>query len=793
MDYLNFLKLSKPLRYINNEFNSYHKDRENLLKMCLIFPDVYEVGMSHLGLKILYERLNKSKDIVCERFFMPWVDAINEFDSEIFISLESGTHLSEFDILGFSLQYELSYTNMLKIIEKSNIPLFSKDRNNRHPLIIAGGPCTVNPAPILEFIDVFFIGEMEEEITQILNELKDKNLNRVDSLNFLNSFPFTYVPFVEPEKTVKRNVYKNFHQDITLEKPLVPLMPVVQDRVTVEISRGCTRGCRFCQAGMIYRPSRERNIEDILKNALDQIKNTGYLEVSLLSLSAADYSCLEELLIKLASSLSESKISLSLPSIRADRVKDYIFRELKKVRKSGFTIAPEAGSQRMRNIINKDLSEEEIINAVVCASNNGFNGAKLYFMIGLPFENDEDVAHIAYLASKIKRNVRKSFNITVSVSNFVPKPFTPFQWYPQDSVNELIRKQNIIKEILKNTKIKYKFHDPYQSIIEGAISRGDKRLSSIFINALKNGSIFDGWSEYFDFEKWKKCFEISGYKIEDFASKPFAKDDILPWDNVDVGVSKEFLWSEYEKSKNEKITFDCREKGCTGCGICDFKEIKNINATLNTHFNIQLSESESFNKTGLIFTKQNISTLFSAIDLNRIFIHSFNIAEIDVAYSRGFNPQPKLSYLYPLPVGVEGENEILIANIKLEHIEEKIKKLNSILPLGLGIKTIFEASKIDLSKDFIAEYEFDNEYFNIIKSHIENDTAYYEKTGKNNLIKRIDLKNYITEISCNTLKLKVSNTGTFNFVEFFKFLKYNISKIRITRKQITPVSGLNKP
>jgi len=407
MEYLKLLNVNKPLRYINNEFNSYHKNDEGALKFCLIFPDVYEVGMSHLGIKILYERLNQEKNIICERFFMPWVDALDKFGKEMFVSLESQTPLTKFDILGFSLQYELSYTNMLKIISESNIPLLSKDRGEEFPIVFAGGPCVVNPAPIEEFIDVFFIGEMEEELIKVLNDINNKKLTRKEKLEKINRYNFTYIPTLQKNKIVRKSIYKDFHNDYTVIKPVVPLMPIVQDRVTVEISRGCTRGCRFCQAGMIYRPSRERNVSDIIKNAIEQIKNTGYLEVSLLSLSAADYSCLEELLIKLSEVLSDNKVSLSLPSIRADRVKDYIFQEIKKVRKSGFTIAPEAGSQRMRNIINKNLTEEEIIDAVVSASNNGFNGAKLYFMIGLPFETDEDVLEIANLSLKIKKKLEK--------------------------------------------------------------------------------------------------------------------------------------------------------------------------------------------------------------------------------------------------------------------------------------------------------------------------------------------------------------------------------------------------
>jgi len=791
MEYLKLLNVNKPLRYINNEFNSYHKNDEGALKFCLIFPDVYEVGMSHLGIKIIYERLNQEKNIICERFFMPWVDALDEFGKEMFVSLESQTPLAKFDIIGFSLQYELSYTNMLKIISESNIPLLSKDRDKESPIVFAGGPCVINPAPIEEFIDVFFIGEMEEELIKVLNDINNNKLTRKEKLEKINRYNFTYIPSLQKDKIVRKNIYKNFHNDYTVIKPVVPLMPIVQDRVTVEISRGCTRGCRFCQAGMIYRPSRERNVSDIIKNAIEQIKNTGYLEVSLLSLSAADYSCLEELLIKLSEALSDNKVSLSLPSIRADRVKDYIFQELRKVRKSGFTIAPEAGSQRMRNIINKNLTEEEIIDAVVSASNNGFNGAKLYFMIGLPFETDEDVLEIANLSLKIKRKVRKSFNITISVSNFVPKPFTPFQWFGQNSIDEIKYKQNLIKKALGNSKIKYKFHDPYQSILEGAISRGDRRIGNALINALKMGNIYDGWSEHFNFDNWLKSFEQAGITFEETAMKSFNKNDTLPWDNIDTGVTKEFLWQEYEKSKYEKTTDDCRETDCKGCGICDFKEIKNIDAIKSTFKKKDdLSKEKIFEKIAFVFSKKNISSLFSAIDLNRILSQSFNIVGIDIAYSKGFNPQPKLSYLYPLPVGVEGENEILLTKINTENLDEKLNKLNTILPNGLYFKTYYNADSLNLSADFIAEFEFDKASFDIIKSHIDSNRAFYQKKSKNGNIKDIKLTDYLFEVGENYLKLKVSNLGSFNFIDFFKFLNYNVSKIKVTRKSLTPLKDL---
>jgi len=787
MNYLELLDVSKPIRYINQEINSYHKNIEKNIHMCLVFPDIYEVGMSHLGIKILYERLNSDSHIFCERFFMPQVDAIDKFKEDIFVSLESGTLLKKFDILGFSLQYELSYTNMLKILESSKIPILSKDRDENHPVIIAGGPCALNPHPISEIIDCFFMGEMDDILPEVIVEVFHSNVKREEKLRKLNSFPFTYVPSIEKQKIVKRRIYENFHKDITLKNPLLPLMPIVQDRVVAEISRGCTRGCRFCQAGIIYRPSRERNVSDIINDILRQIESTGYLETSLLSLSAADYSCLNTLLVNLSERLRDRNISISLPSVRADKIYNDIFKELKKVRKSGFTIAPEAGSQRMRNIINKNLSEEDIVNSVKMASDNGFNGAKLYFMIGLPFETVEDVKEIGYLAIRIKKAVRKNFNITVSVSNFVPKPFTPFQWIGQNSVEEFLEKQAIIKDILRNTKIVYKFHDPFQSVIEGAISRGNENLNNLFKEALKLNSIFDGWSEHFDFKRWEKAFFNANLTLEETAYKNYQIDEKLSWDNIEVGVTKDYLVNELKKAESGSITEDCRNFNCTKCGVCDFKTIKNIDAATE---NLQIisdtfkKEDKQFKKVGLIFSKKGVSTLFSAIDINRIFSHSFNIAKIELDYSKGFNPQPKLSYLYPLPVGVSGENEILIGSIAEDSLDTKIKTLNNMLPQGLYFKNYFDATFIDLSKEMTATYTFDNDTFKTLINMLNSKKAFYEKVAKNGKIKKVDLSDYLISVENLTVKVKISNSGTFNFLEFFRYLKYNISKIEICRKDV---------
>lgn len=785
-DYKRLLEVHKPARYINSEINSFHKDHKGRSTFCLVFPDIYEVGISHIGFKMLYERLNNVDEIACERFFIPWVDAIDKYGSEMFVSLESSTGLKDFDIVGFSLQYELSYTNMLMAMEKSGIAIRSEGRGEDDPIIFAGGPCVVNPMPIAPFVDVFFIGESEEVLPKAVEEfhkMKQEKATRKELLEYLNSLPFTYVPEIDSDKCVKRSIFTGFTKDVTVDKLIVPTIPAVQDRVAVEISRGCTRGCRFCQAGVIYRPNRERSVDDIAKDALNQLANTGYLETSLLSLSASDYSRLEELLVTMVKLTSDRKVSLSLPSVRADRIKEYMFRELSKVRKSGFTIAPEAGSQRMRDAINKGLSEEDILAAVEKASDAGWNGAKLYFMIGLPGETMEDVLAIAELARKAKLLRKGRFNIKVSVSNFVSKPHTPYQWFGQNSGDDFFNKKRELKELMKKYKIPCSFHGIRASVMEGVFSRGSVALADVIEEAVKNGARFDAWSEHFTYDIWEKAFEKFGYKDSDFAERCYEKDEKLPWDNIDVGVTKDFLWSEWEKSSELAFTPDCTDGKCSACGVCDFKTIKNeFSEPVSINTESSALENDVFERYALVFSKVERMSLLSAIETQRLFTHVLTLTDIGLKFTQGFNPQPKLSYVQAASAGLEGLNEvILFESAPVKDLGALVDKVNKIMPPGVKVSSVSRFTIHPKKFDIYVRFSFNDELFEIFRERYLKGEAFYSKLNKKGVEKTLNAAGFVVSLGEKDVVFKTETTGNFNCFEYFESLGYKRSEMNIKR------------
>lgn len=600
--------ISKPARYTGGEVNAIHKDLSKMsCSFALSMPDVYEIGMSNLGLKILYEILNKPSDIVAERVYTPWPDMeakMRENHIPLY-TLESFTELNKFTFVGFSLQYELSYTNILEMLDLGQIPIFSKDRHNADPFVIGGGPCVYNVEPIADFFDFFIIGDGEEVILEIAAAYKEWHAqtwtgNRNEFLHVVARIDGVYVPSLYEPKynenglfkeltplfdniptVIKKRSIKDFDAVPTIEKPVIPYISVIHDRLMLELFRGCTRGCRFCQAGIAYRPVRERTPEHLREIAKKMIDNTGYDEMSLTSLSSADYTCLPELIDNLTTDYADKEMKFSLPSLRVDSFSIDIAHKLQTARKSGLTFAPEAGTQRLRDVINKGVTEADLYKACSAAFKYGWKTVKLYFMIGLPTETDEDIIGIANLAENVvslykKLTNRHDIKVTVSVSCFVPKAFTAFQWYPQNSQAEFKRKQQLLKENITNRAIQFHYHNSATSILEGVIARGDRRLAKVIYRAYKNGARFDGWSEMFNFSIWLDAFKEEHVDMDQYNLRTRDFNETLPWEYTTPGVSKKFLQHEWEKALNQELTSDCRHSTCSGCGICPAFHVDNI-------------------------------------------------------------------------------------------------------------------------------------------------------------------------------------------------------------------------
>lgn len=600
-------KVNKPARYVDGEWNAVHKNWDSCrVKAALVFPDVYEVGMSHLGLKILYHLVNSYDDLLAERVYAPWPDMEKEMLKEgvLLYSLESKKPVREFDFVGFTLQYEMSYTNILNCLSLAGIPLWSQERNESMPLIIAGGPGAFHPEPLADFIDLFLIGDGEESLAALFCLKKEHpDWSKEEILRAASQMEGVYVPQfyeafydaygnflkLEPKADyvpypIKRSIVSDLNEAYYPESFVVPSTEVVHDRITLEVQRGCSRGCRFCQAGIIYRPVRERKPEKLLQLADQLVKNTGYNEISLSSLSTSDYSCLPQLVEGLLTEYKEDRIGVSLPSLRIDSFSVDLAQKVQEVRKTGLTFAPEAGTQRLRNVINKGVTEEDLLRAAESAFRSGWLKLKLYFMIGLPTETDADLDGIADLAHQVaalgerirrEKKLKIPVKITVSTSCFVPKPDTPFQWVPQVSLEEFSRKQKYLMARLRSKNIVYNWHEGNLSFLEAVIAKGDRRLSQVLYRAWELGCKFDSWQEHFKYEAWMQAFCDTGIEPERFAYRELQLNDPLPWDHIDCGVSKNFLAREYRKSLTGELTPDCRiNQKCTGCGICIQRQVK---------------------------------------------------------------------------------------------------------------------------------------------------------------------------------------------------------------------------
>jgi len=613
LDHDTLMSIEKPARYIGGELNSVNKTKSDVrLRFCMCFPDIYEIGMSHLGISILYGMLNSYEDVWCERVFSPWTDldkVLREKNIPLF-ALESQDPVNDFDFLGITLQYEMCYTNVLQILDLSQIPIYQRDRDlhkplGSYPIVIGGGPCIYNAEPIADFFDIFYIGEGEtkyRELMDLYDDFKKAEKTRYEFLIEASKISGMYVPCLYDvqynedntiksmlpieegvPKTIKKEVVKELDDVFFPTKPIVPFIRATQDRIVLEVQRGCIRGCRFCQAGQIYKPIRTRSVDKLMEYAEELIKNTGYDEMSLSSLSTSDYPELESLLNKLIALCAEKKMNISLPSLRIDAFSLDVMSKVQDVRKTSLTFAPEAGSQRMRNVINKGLTKENILNGATMAFEGGWNKVKLYFMLGLPFETDEDIKEIMYLCNDIaaayyeavpKEKRQGRVNVSASTSFFIPKPFTAFQWAAMNNMQQFIDKAELTKktmlEQLNKKSISYKWHEAGTSVIEGIFARGDRRISDAIYYAYKNGCLFDAWTEEYKHDVWVDAFEKYGAGMDFYIFRERPVDEILPWDILDIGVTKSYLIREWNNAREEKVTSNCKDK-CAGCGAFTYE------------------------------------------------------------------------------------------------------------------------------------------------------------------------------------------------------------------------------
>lgn len=734
-----FPYVKKPSRYVGNEFHVVKKDWGSArMRMALAFPDLYEIGMSHQGLQILYHLVNSRDEFLAERVYAPDLDLeklLRQSNLPLF-SLESRRPLAEFDVVGITLPYELCYTNILSILDCAGIPFRAADRDGSYPLIIGGGPGAFHPEPVADFFDAILLGDGEEAILEIAEIVMESNENgspeKAALLNRLADVQGLYVPsFFSPEydqtgefkgvrplvpgyERVRRRVLPRL-PDVPFS-PLVPLARIVHDRLGVEIARGCTRGCRFCQAGIIYRPVRERPPEQIFEIAQAGIAQGGFDEVALLSLSTGDYACLPELLSKLMDNFASKRVSVSMPSMRVGTLTPEIMAQIRRVRKTGFTLAPEAGSDRLRRIINKGITEEDLLDTSRAAFGLGWKLIKLYFMFGLPMETREDFEAIPELARKVLRTAnRGGCNINVSAATFVPKPHTSFQWEPQLDIEQGFDRIGRLKESLRGRGFRLKWHDPRQSFLEGVMSRGDRRLSNVIEEAWRRGARLDAWAEFYDLNVWqhaaKKCgVDLSRYlRRRDFAEP-------LPWEHLDTGVDKEFVKQEYDKATDGVYTPDCRNHGCQKCGLCDFKSVQPVVHRCRgekQHEEVVVRQPErEFERHPpvpacggdenaphfvyrIIYSRLDAARFLGHLELIQVLYRVFRRVDLPIHFSKGFNPSPKVIFSPALPVGTESLAEYLIVDLTkpIADMESLVREMNRNLPTGLEVKHVELGSK----------------------------------------------------------------------------------------------------